>query len=149
MLEKPVLLVWGDFSDERIDLAALCTEFRWIVQHLGDYSGLAGVWSPMRVAATLLDASCHPSAWRDHLSLVRRALPGVPVLLAHRFNADLDGFDPDQNGVFDILLRPLHFAECRQTMGHLEQFLIRRRLARIARAGREVPSPIHRLQSVA
>jgi hypothetical protein len=148
MIEQPALLVLGDFSEERVQLADVCAEFGWKVC-AGREPPEEKVW--FHLGGVLLDASGKPLLWHETLRLIRRAVPDVPVLLSHRFHTDLDGFDPVGSDVFDVLLRPLHYAECRQTLGHLDQHVRGLRDARTLRPRRQIRAPVRRnsLQPVA
>jgi hypothetical protein len=105
----PAILMLGDFTDERIDLASLCKEFGWAVR---DYDG-----ADSGVVAVVVDVSNESNS--DHyLNLVKRQFSHLPVIIAKGFHT---GCELDHLEVFDMLLRPLDLTECRQTFRYLSQ----------------------------
>lgn len=97
----PVILLIGDFSEERVDLAALCQEFGWGIKRPEE--GVHGA------IAVIVDAA--------QLGQVKKLFPNIPIIAAKHFHSE----DAEDGAVFDTLLRPFDPGECRQTLTFLHQ----------------------------
>lgn len=116
MDKRPVLLLVGDFSGERIDVRGLCAGFGWRVREVAGLEELP-VESGEEFAAGLIDGSVDGGA---QLRLARRLLPGVLWIACSRFGATTSWADMERWGAFHYLHRPLGAAEFLHALGFVD-----------------------------
>jgi hypothetical protein len=118
MYSRPAVILWGDFGADRAVVESVAEGFGWAVH--GYEPG-----ERYNAVAVLIDA--WSGDWRDRVRAAGHLLPGVPVILARGFDPGCCDCDPERDGVFDVLLKPIHPGECRQSLGFVEQRLARNR----------------------
>lgn len=122
MNKRPVLLVVGDFSDERIDLGGLCSQIGWNLKMVPSLSHLSfNEETPF--AAGLIDASPDGGAY---LRVARQLLPEVLWIACCRFSARCSWTEMERMGAFHFLHRPLRSAEFLHALGFVDAVMAQR-----------------------
>ncbi len=119
MDKRPILLAVGDFSEEHIDLAALCAQFGWALKQLPALDDLA-LSEGRTIAAGLIDAS---EDGGSYLRLACRRYPGIHWIACSRFGSPTPWADLERLGAFHFLYRPLRSAEFVHALGFVDAVL--------------------------
>ncbi len=113
--EKIVLL--GDFSDQRLDLAMIARDFGWSAVKASDLSELHELGQSETVVAVLIHARWLGLPWQEALQGVREALPHARAILCHHVDQANSRSEMVDAGAFEVLLSPLAYTEVRQAFG--------------------------------
>ena len=115
MANKGCVVLLGDFSNERLDLASIGQDFSWSVTHASDLTGLREICQSRTVLVVLVKAE--RGAWPQALRAVRTAAPRARIIICHTVDqADSRAAMVDA-GAFGVLLSPLAHSEVRQSLG--------------------------------
>jgi DNA-binding NtrC family response regulator len=112
---KVVLL--GDFSNERLNLATIGRDFGWSTVKASDLSELRELGQSETVVAVLIQAGWLGQPWSESLRAVRETLPHAKAILCHRVDQAHSRIEMVDAGAFGVLMSPLAYAEVRQALG--------------------------------
>jgi hypothetical protein len=116
MDNRPVFLVVGDFTGERIDLVGLCAEFGWRLQRVPGLESLS-LEAGLPCAAGLIDTSTDGGA---QLRQARRLFPQILWIACSRFSSTMPWAELERCGAFHFLHRPLRAAEFLHALGFVD-----------------------------
>ena len=116
MDNRPVFLVVGDFTGERIDLVGLCAEFGWRLQRVPGLESLS-LEGVLPCAAGLIDTSMDGGA---QLRQARRLFPQILWIACSRFSSTMPWAELERCGAFHFLHRPLRAAEFLHALGFVD-----------------------------
>lgn len=128
-MDRPatVLLV-GDFDNEHVDIAELCSRFGWAVKRVPSLT--EDMLLPHdEILARIVDitpgngAAVQEGCRRD---------PGNPWIACCRFGSSNPWLDSEDSGLFHLIRRPFHEREVLQSLGFVDALLSRRRRALFA-----------------
>ncbi|HEV8414282.1 MAG TPA: hypothetical protein VGQ49_11855 [Bryobacteraceae bacterium] len=117
MSDRGCVVLFGDFSSERLDLAAIGRDFGWSVAHTSDESGLREISRSRTVIAVLIHAGSLGMHWREALRTIRAAAPRARIIVCHKANQARYKTEIIDAGAFGVLLSPLAHSEVRQSLG--------------------------------
>ncbi len=116
MANRGCVVLLGDFSNERLDVAALGRDFGWTVAQTSDIHCLREIGQSRTVVSVLIQAgSLGP--WRNALRVVRATVPRARIILCHKADEAHSRTDMVDAGAFAVLLSPLAHSEVRQSLG--------------------------------
>jgi plasmid stabilization system protein ParE len=117
MNDRGCVALLGDFSNERLDLAAVARDFGWSVTQTSDEAGLREIARMRTVVAVLADAPALGPHWEQGVRLIRAAAPKARIIVCHK--AELAPYKTEMvdAGAFGVLLSPLAHSEVRQSLG--------------------------------
>lgn len=118
-MSRPVLLMVGDFSEEHIDVAALCAQLGWRLKQVSSLDD-PSLKEMTPCAAGLIDTSLDGGS---HLRLACRRFPGVHWIACTRFSSPTRWADLERLGAFHLLYRPLCPAEFLHALGFVDAVL--------------------------
>lgn len=123
MANAPMVLLVGDFSGERVDLAALCERFGWKAKAVPCLDGeLFHLESG--VVAAIVDVT------PDNAPTLLRACqqsPRIAWIACCRFGTSHPLLEAEHSGIFHLIRRPLHPQEVLQSLGFVDAQISRRR----------------------
>lgn len=117
MNDRGSVVLFGDFSSERLDLAAIGRDFGWSVAHTSDESGLREISRSRTVIAVLIHAGSLGVHWREALRTIRAAAPRARIIVCHKADQARYKTEIIDAGAFGVLLSPLAHSEVRQSLG--------------------------------
>ena len=117
MNDRGSVVLFGDFSSERLDLAAIGRDFGWSVAHTSDESGLREISRSRTVIAVLIHAGSLGVHWREALRTIRAAAPRARIIVCHKADQARYKTEIIDAGAFGVLLSPLARSEVRQSLG--------------------------------
>jgi hypothetical protein len=116
MDNRPVFLVVGDFSAERVDVGGLCAEFGWRLRRVPGLESLS-LEGGLPCAAGLIDTSMDGGA---QLRQARRLFPQILWIACSRFSSTMPWAELERCGAFHFLHRPLRAAEFLHALGFVD-----------------------------
>jgi hypothetical protein len=119
MVSTKRVALLGDFSEERVNLAAVAKEFNWSVCQTTEMSELSLICRSCRVAAVLIHGRTLPLPWREALRVVQAMAPEARLILCHGAAEWYSFPEMLESGAFTVLMSPLAEAEVRQALGFL------------------------------
>jgi hypothetical protein len=119
MNSHPVLLAVGDFSQEHIDLGALCAQFGWCLKQVPALDD-PSLDEKASFAAGLVDTSLDGGSC---LRLACHRFPDVLWIACSRFSSSTSWGDLERLGAFHYLHRPLCSAEFLHALGFVDAVL--------------------------
>jgi len=119
VIDRGYVVLFGDFSNERLDLTAIGHEFGWSVTPVADLSALREIGRSHTVTAVLLKPGALGVPWRDALRIVRAAVPRARIILCHKADQARYRTEMIDAGAFGVLLSPLVRSEVRQSLGFI------------------------------
>lgn len=117
MPESAQIVLLGDFSNQRLDIALIARDFGWSTVKVSDLSELPELGQPETIVAVLIQARWLGLPWAEALHAVREALPHARVILCHRVDQAHSRGEMVDAGAFEVLLSPLAYSEVRQALG--------------------------------
>ena len=118
MANRGSVVLLGDFSNERVDVASIACNFGWSVSAASDLSGLREINRSSTVVAVLMQAcgglNMH---WPDAMRAVRAAAPRARIIVCHKVDQAHLRNRMIEAGAFGVLLLPLAYSEVRQSLG--------------------------------
>ncbi len=118
MANRGCVVLLGDFSNERVDVASIARDFSWTVSGASDLSGLREIGRSATVVAVLMQAcgglNMH---WPDAMRAVRAAAPRARIIVCHKVDQAHLRNQMIDAGAFGVLLLPLVHSEVRQSLG--------------------------------
>ena len=117
MNDRGCVVLFGDFSNERLDLAAIGRDFGWSVAQTSDESGLREISRSRTVIAVLIHEGSLGLHWREALRTIRAAAPRARVIVCHKADQARYKTEIIDAGAFGVLLSPLAHSEVRQSLG--------------------------------
>jgi hypothetical protein len=118
MDNRPVFLVVGDFSGERVDFGGLCAEFGWRLRRVSGLEALS-LEGGLPCVAGLIDTAMDGGA---QLRQARRLFPEVLWIACSRFSSTMPWAELERCGAFHFLHRPLRAAEFLHALGFVDAF---------------------------
>lgn len=119
MANRGCVVLLGDFSNERLDLAAIGQDFGWSVAQASDLVGLREIGQSRTVVGVLIQAGSLGMPWRKAMRAVRAAVPQARIILCYRADHAYSRTEMADAGAFGVLLSPLAQSEVRQTLGFI------------------------------
>jgi DNA-binding NtrC family response regulator len=117
MANRGCVVLLGDFSNERLDLAALGRDFGWSLDRASDLSGLAEIGRSRTVIAVLIQAGTLHLSWHAVMRAVRAVAPRARIIVCHKVDQAHSRAEMVDSGAFGVLLSPLAYSEVRQSLG--------------------------------
>src|SRR3954471_24930957 len=84
MTNRGCVVLFGDFSNERLDVDSIGRDFCWSVAHASDLSDLKEIGRTRTVLAVLLKIRDQDPAWQATLRAIRAAAPRARVIVCHK-----------------------------------------------------------------
>lgn len=110
-------MLFGDFSSERLDLAAIGRDFGWSMARAADESGLREISRSRTVISVLIHAGSLGGRWRAALRTIHAAAPRARIIVCHKADQARYKTEILDAGAFGVLLSPLAHSEVRQSLG--------------------------------
>ena len=117
MSRRGCVVLLGDFSNERLDLASIGHDFRWSVAQAPDLSGLGEIGRSRTVIAVLVQAGSLHMSWPDVIRAIRAVAPRARIIVCHKVDQAHFRAEMVESGAFGVLLSPLAQSEVRQSLG--------------------------------
>ena len=117
MANRGCIVLLGDFSNERPDLASIGRDFCWSVAQASDVTELKEICSSCTVMAVMVQAAGLEMQWPGALGIVRAAAPLAKIILCHKAEDSHARAEMIEAGAFAVLLSPLAHSEVRQSLG--------------------------------
>jgi hypothetical protein len=111
------VVLFGDFSDERLDLAAIGQDFSWSVAQARDLVGFGEIGRTRTVIAVLVQAGSLRMPWPDVIRTIRAVAPRARIIVCHKVEQVHFRTEMVDSGAFGVLLSPLAQSEVRQSLG--------------------------------
>jgi DNA-binding NarL/FixJ family response regulator len=117
MNNRGCVVLFGDFSSERLDVTAIGRDFGWSVAQASDELGLREISRSRTVVSVLIHVGSLGIHWREALRTILAAAPRARIIVCHK--ADQAGYKTEiiDAGAFGVLLSPLAHSEVRQSLG--------------------------------
>jgi DNA-binding NtrC family response regulator len=113
MVSTNRMVLLGDFSEERVHLAAIARERNWLVSQAYDMSEFALICRSCRGSAIFIHARTIAMHWKDALTTVQRLAPEARVVLCAGASAWNSFPEMLESGAFTVLMSPLAEPEVR------------------------------------
>jgi len=117
MSRRGCVVLLGDFSNERLDLAAIGHDFGWSVAPAADLPGLRAIGQSRTVIAVLIQAGTLYLPWPDAMRAIRAVAPRARIIVCHKVDQAHFRAEMVDSGAFGVLLSPLAKSEVRQSLG--------------------------------
>ena len=117
MANRGCVVLLGEFSNERLDLAAISRDFGWSVAQTPDLPGLREIGQSRTVISVLVQAGSMGMPWPKVLRAVRSAAPRARIIMCHKADQTHSRAEMVDAGAFGVLLSPLAHSEVRQSLG--------------------------------
>lgn len=117
MTNRGCVVLLGDFSNERLDLAAIGRDFCWSVAPASDLSELREIGQSRTVVAVLIQAGALLMSWPDAMRAIRAVAPRARIIVCHKVDQTHFRTEMVDSGAFGVLLSPLAHSEVRQSLG--------------------------------
>jgi DNA-binding NarL/FixJ family response regulator len=120
MHDRGCVVLLGDFSNERLNIASIASEFSWSVAQTPSVAGLREISRSCTVMTVLVKASgigALGMPWPEALRAVRAAAPRARIILCHKADQAHARTEMVDAGAFGVLLSPLAYSEVRQLLG--------------------------------
>jgi hypothetical protein len=117
MADRGCVILLGDFSNERLDLASIGRDFGWSVTQTPDLHGLREIGHSRTVISVLIQAGSLGMPWPNALRVVKAAAPRARIILCHKADQSHSRTEMVDAGAFGVLLSPLAHSEVRQLLG--------------------------------
>jgi hypothetical protein len=117
MSDRGWVVLLGDFSDERVDLAAIARDFGWSGVQTSDPFELRELSRSRTIVAVLVHAGALGAHWRQALRTIRTAAPRARIIMCHKADQARNRTEMVDAGAFGVLLSPLAHSEVRQSLG--------------------------------
>jgi hypothetical protein len=117
MANRGCVVLLGDFSNERLDVATIARDFSWTVSAALDLPGLREIGRSRTVVAVLMQACALNMRWPDAMRAVRAAAPRARIIVCHKVDQAHLRHQMVDAGAFGVLLSPLAYSEVRQSLG--------------------------------
>jgi hypothetical protein len=117
MANRGCVVLLGDFSNERLDLAAVGRDFGWSVDRASDLSELEEIGRSRTVIAVLVQAGTLHLSWPAAMRAVRVVAPRARIIVCHKGDQAHLRAEMVDSGAFGVLLSPLAYSEVRQSLG--------------------------------
>lgn len=117
MTDKGSVVLIGDFSHERLDVASIGRDFRWSVLQISNLPGLREIHRSHTVVAVLIQAGALGMPWPAALRAVRAVAPRARIILCYKADQAHSRTEMVDAGAFGVLLSPLAHSEVRQLLG--------------------------------
>ncbi len=117
MSRRGCVVLLGDFSNERLDLASIGHDFGWSVAPASDLSGLKEIGRSRTVIAVLIQAGVLYLPWQDAMRAIRAVAPRARIIVCHKVDQAHFRAEMVDSGAFGVLLSPLAQSEVRQSLG--------------------------------
>jgi hypothetical protein len=119
MANRGCVVLLGDFSNERLDVAAIGHDFGWSVAQTSDLPGLREIGQSRTVVGVLIQAGSLGLPWPKALRAVRATVPRARIIMCHKVDQAHSRTEMVDAGAFGVLLSPLAHAEVRQSLGFI------------------------------
>jgi len=119
MANRGCVVLLGDFSNERLDVASIAGDFCWNVSGTSDLYGIREIGRSHTVVAVLMQSSALSMHWRDAMRAVRAAAPRARTVVCHKVDQAHLRNQMIDAGAFGVLLSPLAYSEVRQSLGFI------------------------------
>jgi len=117
MTHRGCVVLLGDFSNERLDLASIERDFCWSVARASDLSELGEIGRSRTVIAVLIQAGVLYMPWPDAMRAIRAVAPRARIIVCHKVDQAQFRTEMVDSGAFGVLLSPLAHSEVRQSLG--------------------------------
>jgi DNA-binding NarL/FixJ family response regulator len=117
MANTGCVVLLGDFSNERIDLASVVHDFGWSVSQAASLSELAEIGRSRTVMAVLVQTGVLKMPRPEGLRAIRRVAPRGRIIVCHNVSQSDSRSAMIAAGAFGVLLSPLAQSEVRQSLG--------------------------------
>jgi DNA-binding NarL/FixJ family response regulator len=117
MTRRGCVVLLGDFSNERLDLASIGHDFRWSVAPASGLSELREIGLTRTVIAVLIQAGSLHLSWPDAMRAIRAVAPRARIIVCHKVDQAHFRAEMVESGAFGVLLSPLSQSEVRQSLG--------------------------------
>jgi DNA-binding NarL/FixJ family response regulator len=117
MTNRGCVVLLGDFSNERLDVDAIGSDFCWSVAHASDLFDLKEIARTRNVVAVLVHIGNMDQDWRVELRAIRAEAPRARVIVCHKVRQAHARTEMVNAGAFGVLLSPLAHSEVRQSLG--------------------------------
>ena len=117
MANRGCVVLLGDFSNERLDLASVGRDFSWSVAQASDLSALREICRSRTVLAVLIEAGAVSVPWPNAIRAIRGIAPRARIIGCHKVGQSHSRTEMVKSGAFGVLLLPLARSEVRQTLG--------------------------------
>src|SRR6185503_19368640 len=108
MANRGCVVLLGDFSNERLDLASISRDFSWSVAQASDLSALREICRSRTVLAVLVKAEAGADTlWQRALRAVRASAPRARIIICHNVDQADSRTAMVEAGAFGVLLSPL------------------------------------------
>ena len=117
MANRGCVVLLGDFSNERLDLASVGRDFGWSVDRASDLSELEEIGRSRTVIAVLVQAGTLHLTWHAIMRAIRAVAPRARIIVCHKVDQAHFRTEMVDSGAFGVLLSPLAHSEVRQSLG--------------------------------
>ena len=117
MTNRGCVVLLGEFSNERLDLAAIAHDFGWAATQISDLAGLREIGQSRTVISVLIQAGSLGMPWLNALRAVRAAAPRARIIICYKADQTHSRTEMVDAGAFGVLLSPLAHSEVRQSLG--------------------------------
>jgi DNA-binding NtrC family response regulator len=117
MANRGCVVLLGDFSNERLDLAAIVRDFGWSVARASDLAALREIGRAQTVVSVVIQTGSLGMPWPKALRAVRATVPRARIILCHKADQAHSRTEMIDAGAFGVLLSPLAHSEVRQSLG--------------------------------
>jgi DNA-binding NtrC family response regulator len=117
MVNRGCVVLLGDFSSERLDVASVVNDFGWSVSQAATLSELAEIGRSHTVVAVLVQTWALNMPLPEALRAIRAAARRGRIIVCHKVGQAYARTSMIDSGAFAVLLSPLAQSEVRQTLG--------------------------------